>query len=328
LIETRLLNILNFQTAVASKAARCVLAAGGRALVEFGLRRAQAGEAGLWAARASYLAGFDATSVTLAAPLFGIPVSGTMAHSFIQAHGSEAAAFEAFARGNPAGSILLLDTYDVERAAEEVARLAPRLAAQGVAVRGVRLDSGDMAAQAKRVRLILDAAGLERVKIFASGNLDEEKVRGLLAAGAPIDGFGVGTRLTTSADAPYFDCAYKLQEYEGKPRRKRSEGKATWPGRKQVWRREEEGKLSGDVVALETESAAGYPLLAPAMKGGRRLAQPTLAQSRARARAQLALLPEPLRLLEPAAPYQVAISEGIRALADRLDAERQAGARR
>ncbi len=323
LAETRLLNILNFQTAVASKAARCVLAAGGRTLVEFGLRRAHGGEAGLWAARAAYLAGFDGTSVTLASPLFGIPISGTMAHSFIQAHESEAQAFEAFARANSRGSTLLLDTYDVDQAAAEAAQLGLRLKAEGRPLRGIRLDSGDMAAQAKRVRRELDVAGLESAQIFASGNLDEWAIRDLLAAGAPIGGFGVGSRLATCADAPYFDCAYKLQEYAGKPRRKRSEGKATWPGRKQVWRRMADSRLSGDEVALEGEPAEGFQLLQPVMREGRRLPQPTLEESRRHARRQLEALPAPGKSLEPAPPYPVRISDGLRALAARLDEERR-----
>jgi nicotinate phosphoribosyltransferase len=322
-IETRLLNIMNFSTAAASKAARCVLAAGDRRLVEFGLRRAQGGEGGLWASRAAYLAGFDATSNTLAAPLFGIPVSGTMAHSFIQAHDSEAEAFEIFARANPQSSTLLLDTYDVDAAAAQAAILGVRLGAEGLPLQGVRLDSGDMAAQAKRVRRELDVAGLESATIFASGNLDEWAIRDLLSAGAPIGGFGVGTRLSTSADAPYFDCAYKLQEYAGKPRRKRSEGKATWPGRKQVWRSLVDDWFAGDVVALEGEPFPGAPLLVPVMREGRRLVQPSLEESRRYARVQLEALPRALRSLDPAPPYSVRLSEGLRALAAALDEGRR-----
>src|SRR5271165_6181937 len=202
LVETRLLNLVHFQTVIASKAARMVLAAPGRQLVDFGLRRAHGAEAGLLAARASYLAGFAGTATVLARRDFGIPIVGTMAHSFVQAHDDEATAFERFARVRPRALTLLIDTYDTERGAASVARLAPRLAADGIAVSAVRLDSGDLAAHAHAVRAILDAAGLQSIHIFASGGLDEQKLLSLCHGGAPIDGFGVGTSLTTSGDAP------------------------------------------------------------------------------------------------------------------------------
>ena len=237
LVETRLINLLHFQSLIASKAARIVLAAPGKLLVDFGLRRAHGGEAGLLAARASYIAGFAGTATVLAERTFGIPAFGTMAHSFIEAHDDEVAAFEDFARARPDGLTLLLDTYDTEAAARKVVALAPRLAAAGIAIRAVRLDSGDLSALSRSVRRILDQGGLADVTIFASGGLDEDSIAALIGGGAPIDGFGVGTSLTTSSDVPALDCAYKLQEYTGTPRRKQSPGKATWPGRKQVWRR-------------------------------------------------------------------------------------------
>lgn len=328
LVETRLLNILNFQTAVASKAARCVLAARGRSLVEFGLRRAQGGEGGLWASRAAWLAGFDATSNVLAGLRYGVPVSGTMAHSYVQAHDEEAEAFERFAEANPRRTVLLLDTYDVDRAAREAVRLGRDLAARGRRLAGVRLDSGDVAAQAERVRRVLDSAGLHETGIFVSGGLDEERIAELVEAGAPIDGFGVGTRLSCSADAPYLDCAYKLVEYAGRGRRKRSEGKSSWPGKKQVWRRrDDEGRLAGDLVALEEEAETGEPLLELVMREGRRVRRAALAQARLRARRELDALPPALRELEPAAPYPVRISKGVRGLAARLDLEAPAGRR-
>lgn len=230
-VETRLINLLQFQTLIASKAVRCVLSAPGKTLVDFGSRRAHGADAACLAARACYLAGFSATSNVLAARLFAIPVSGTMAHSFVQAHGSEADAFENFARANPQNIVLLLDTYDTELAAQKVVALAHRLKRDGLTIHGVRLDSGDLAQHAFQVRAILDAGGLNSTRIFASGHLDEYELQRLVGARAPIDGFGVGTRLGTSADAPYLDCAYKLQEYAGRACRKRSEGKATWPGR-------------------------------------------------------------------------------------------------
>jgi nicotinate phosphoribosyltransferase len=320
LVETRLLNLLHFQTVIASKAARMVLAAPGKQLVDFGLRRAHGAEAGLLAARASYLAGFAGTATVLANREFGIPVVGTMAHSFVQAHDDEAAAFEHFARVRPKALTLLIDTYDTERGAAIVAHLGPRLAAEGISIGAVRLDSGDLALHARAVRGILDAAGLRSVRIFASGGLDEHVLRALCRDGAPIDGFGIGTSLTTSADAPALDCAYKLQEYAGRPRRKRSEGKATWPGRKQVYRRYAlDGTIAGDTIALIDEPAEGEALLRPAIRAGRRVAGlPGLEEARARAAVSLAQLPEPLRRLEPHV-VPVRISEGIRRLAAKLD---------
>lgn len=319
--ETRLLNLVHFETVIASKAARMVLAAPGKQLVDFGFRRAHGAEAGVLAARAAYIAGFAATATVSAGIAFGIPLSGTMAHSFIQAHDDETLAFEHFARARPDSLVLLIDTYDTERAAEKVCALAPRLAAEGIKLSGVRLDSGDLGAHARKVRAILDAAGLAEVRIVASGGIDEDLLLELGRQGAPIDAYGIGTALTASPDAPALDCAYKLQEYAGVPRRKRSEGKATWPGRKQVWRRRaEDGSLAGDLVALEGAAREGEPLLRPVMRGGRRIApSPSLAESRAYAAAQLAALPEPLRRLEPFR-YEVEIDADLRALAEELDA--------
>jgi nicotinate phosphoribosyltransferase len=319
LIETRLINILHFQSLVASKAARMVLAAPDRMLVDFGLRRAHSAQAGLAAARASYLAGFAGTATVAAEQLWGIPTFGTMAHSFIQAFDDEAAAFERFARSRPDNLTLLLDTYDTEAAAHKVVELAPRLAAAGIAIGAVRLDSGDLIALAKDVRRILDTGGLGRVAIFASGGLDEDSIAAMLAAGAPIDGFGIGTSLTTSFDVPALDCVYKLEEYAGLPRRKRSVGKATWPGRKQVWRRYESNQMAGDVLSIESDVQLGEPLLQPVMRQGRRLgAQPAVAECRARAAAELARLPEGLRRLEPAA-YPVKVAPALSELAAAVD---------
>jgi len=321
LVESRLINLLHFQTLIASKAARLVLAAPGKLLVDFGLRRAHGAEAGLLAARASYLAGFDGTATVLASPRFGIPVFGTMAHSFIQAHDDEMAAFEAFASAQPSNVVLLIDTYDTEVGAERVVELAPRLRAHGINVKGVRIDSGDLAEHARRVRDILNRGGLSRVTIFASGNLDEGDLLRFASEAAPIDGFGIGTRLTTSASAPYLDCAYKLQEYAGRPRRKRSEGKATWPGRKQVYRTfGADGRMTGDRLTLADESCNGEPLLEPVMRGGRRLyPSPRLDDLRGRTARQIAGLPEPLQQLEPAPPYPVEVAPSLRALAAEVD---------
>jgi nicotinate phosphoribosyltransferase len=326
LVESRLINILHFQSLIAAKAARCVLAAPGKLLVDFGMRRAHGAEAALLAARASYLAGFAGTATVLAGQAFGIPLFGTMAHSFIEAHDDEMAAFEIFARARPDNVVLLLDTYDTEGAARKVVTLAPRLKASGIAIRGVRLDSGNLAALAKSVRAILDAGGLQDVTIFASGGLDEDALADLLRARAPIDGFGVGTSLTTSSDAPAIDFVYKLQEYAGAPRRKNSDKKATWPGRKQVWRRyDADGRMAGDRIALEPGplAAAGNgaePLLDRVMRDGRRLRpSPSLDEIRARAKRDLERLPEPLRRLDPDANYPVEIGADLVELAALLD---------
>ncbi len=323
LIESRLINLIHFQTLIASKAARCVLAAPGKLLVDFGLRRAHGAEAGLLAARANYLAGFHGSANVLAEAAFGIPAFGTMAHSFIEAHERESDAFLHFAHAQPDNVVLLIDTYDTERAARRVVELAPRLAAEGIRIKGVRIDSGDLAEQARRVRTILDAGGLHDTTVFASGNLDEHRLHELLAAGAPIDGFGIGTRLDTSADAPYLDCAYKLMRYAGRARRKRSQGKATWPGAKQVWRRRDgQGRFSGDTVTLADERAEGEPLLREVMRHGRRLHPPeSLDAIRHRVNEQLAALPESLRGLNDASPYPVTIAPSLKALAARLDRE-------
>jgi len=322
ILETRLINILNLQTMLASKAARFVLAAPDKLLVDFGLRRAHGAEAGLYAARASHIAGFAGSATVLADKLFGVPSYGTMAHSFIQAHDDEEAAFEAFARAQPDNCVLLIDTYDTEAAANKVVALAPRLRRAGVHITAVRIDSGDLAAHARKVRAILDEGGLGSTRIFVSGGLDEQRVAALLAAGAPIDGFGIGSSMDTSADAPYLDCAYKLQEYAGRPRRKRSEGKATWPGRKQVFRHyASDGSLDHDLVTAAADEQPGTPLLEPVMRAGERLAPPEpLGDIRARAAAELARLPAGLRALGPErADYRVAIAPALRRLAEEVD---------
>jgi nicotinate phosphoribosyltransferase len=322
LVETRLINLLHLETLIASKAARSVLMAPGKVLVDFGLRRAHGAEAGLLAARASYLAGYSGTSTVLAGEQFGIQLFGTMAHSFVQAHDDEALAFERFAHAQPDNVVLLIDTWDTEAAAHKVVALAPKLTHAGIRIKGVRIDSGDLAEHARRVRAILDAGGLEHVIIFASGDLDEYELRDMLAAAAPVDGFGIGTRVDTSSDQPFLDCAYKLQEYAGRARRKRSEGKATWPGRKQVFRRlGADGRMAGDVVTLESDPQPGVPLRVPVMRGGRRLAPaPSLDAVRRHAADNLAQLPQALRRLE-AFDYPVEISPALHQLAAEVDRE-------
>lgn len=322
LAETRIINLLQFQTLVASKAVRACLAAPRKLLVDFGLRRAHGAEAGLYSARASFLAGFDGSATVLAGVRWGIPLYGTMAHSFIQVHDREMDAFEHFARAFPKASTLLIDTFNTEAAARSVAILAKRLAGEGITIQAVRLDSGDLAEHARRVRQILDEGGLPEVQIFASGNLDEYGLADLVAAKAPIDGFGVGTRMDTSADQPYLDCAYKLQEYAQRARRKYSEGKTTWPGRKQVYRSyDAEGRMAGDVLTTADAEQAGEALLVPVMRQGRRLPSPApLAHARALAKAQVARLPETLRALRaPPMDYCVTIAPALQRLAASVD---------
>ncbi|RPH78874.1 MAG: nicotinate phosphoribosyltransferase [Nitrospiraceae bacterium] len=321
LVETRIMNLLNFQTLIASKAARSVMVADRKPLIDFGLRRAHGAEAGLLAARASYLAGFAGTATVLAGMAYDIPIYGTMAHSFVQAHTDETTAFEHFALAQPEHTVLLIDTYDTEAAAHKVVALAPNLQQQGITVKGVRLDSGDLADHARKVRRILDEGGLPQAQILASGNLDEYQLQRLIATGAPIDSFAVGTAMTTSADAPSLDCAYKLQEYAGRPCRKRSEGKATWPGRKQVYRHYiQDGRFDYDTVTTVQDSDSGDPLMHPVMTGGRRLVPaPKLTELREWAATQLALLPDSLRSLEADHPYEVRISQSLQDLARAVD---------
>jgi nicotinate phosphoribosyltransferase len=321
LVETTLINILHFQTLIASKAARMVLAAPDKLLVDFGLRRAHSVEAGLMAARASYIAGFDGTATMMAGKLWDIPLYGTMAHSFIETYDNEAQAFEDFARSRPDRLVILLDTYDTEAAARKVVALAPRLQAAGIKVGGVRLDSGDLVALARSVRRILDKGGLNEVTIFASGGLDEDDLVEFARRNAPIDGYGMGTSLVTSSDAPALDCAYKLEEYGGVARRKRSTGKATWPGRKQVWRSYgTDGRMAGDVLSIEGDHQAGEPLLQPVMRGGQRIIPPpSLAEVRSRSAHELQRLPDRLRRLEPGAVYPVHVARTLVDLAEEVD---------
>ena len=314
LIESRIINVLHFQSLIASKAARMVLAANGKSLADFGLRSAHGAEAGLLSARASTIAGFGGVANVEAGMKFGIPVVGTMAHSFVQIHDDESAAFEDFARARPDGVVLLIDTFDTEAGARKVVKLAPKLKKDGIRIRGVRIDSGDLIAMSRKVRDILDVGGLKDAIILVSGGVDEDFIAKVVAAGAPIDGFGVGASLDASSDVPVLDCAYKLQEYRGKPRRKLSEGKVTWPGRKQVWRTVEDGRLRGDVVSVETDKQPGEPLVVQVMKGGKRLAAAeSLATIRERAARELGRLPDALRRLEPA-QYPVKIADALEAL--------------
>ena len=325
-IETRLLNLLHYQTLIASKAARCVLAAEGKPVIDFGLRRSHGAEAGLLAARAGYLTGFAGSATVMAAPGFEVPVFGTMGHSFVQAHEAERHAFEHFADVQPDNVIFLLDTYDAQEGARTVVKLAPGLRDKGITIKGVRLDSGDLVELARQVRSILDDGGLGDVQITVSGNLDEDAIQRIVAAQAPVDLFAVGTKLATSADAPYLDCVYKLQEYAGRPSRKRSEGKETWPGPKQVYRRyDQQGRIDHDVVTTAVDTQEGKPLIRPIMESGkRREPSPSLDHLRGRATAELATLPDKMRRLSSGATISIRISAALRNLARVVDARDEA----
>ncbi len=317
LVETVLLNHVTFQTCVATKAARCVLAAGGAQLVDFAFRRTQGVEAGMSVARASAIAGFSATSNVEAARRYGLKAAGTMAHSFIEAFRDEEAAFEAFAADFPDTCTFLVDTYDTLTGVRAAIAVARRMHLSETL--GVRLDSGDLAELSRQTRRLLDGAGLRDARIFASGGLDEYEIAELVEQGAPIDAYGVGTTMGVSADAPSLDSAYKLVAYGGRPVMKLSTGKVTAPGAKQVFR-----GAARDIVGLREEPVpAGYrPLLAPAIIAGRRPAAPEpIAAMRDRSSAELAALPPAARALRDPEPREVRYSSRLTQLADQVRAE-------
>ncbi|MGH8869875.1 MAG: nicotinate phosphoribosyltransferase [Actinomycetes bacterium] len=326
LVETTVVNAVTYQTVLASKAARCVLAAGGRPVVDFGLRRAHGAEAGIEAARAGAMVGFAATSNVAAGQRYGIPVTGTMAHSYVQAFPSEWAAFNAFADDFPATPTFLVDTYDLGAglaAAIEVIHV------RGLADRAaVRLDSGDPAQTAPFARRMLDAAGLPGVRIVASGGLDEYALDRLVRTGAPVDVFAVGTKVTTSADAPVLDSAYKLVQLGDRPTRKRSPGKATLPGPKQVWR----PPAGPDLLCRRDEAGqtGSEALLVPVMRRGCRIDPPApprvaLESAHERFRRDLAWLPgDAGDVLHPAQP-EPRTSDALLALRDDVDAALEHG---
>ncbi|GHJ53812.1 nicotinate phosphoribosyltransferase [Nonomuraea sp. TT08I-71] len=322
LVETGVLNLITFHTTVATKAARCRLAAGGAQLVDFAFRRTHGIEAGAGVARASAIAGFAATSDVEAAMRYGIFPSGTMAHSYVEAFPDERAAFRAFAADFPTNPIFLVDTYDTPAGVRAAVDVVTELGLTGPV--GVRLDSGDLGALARQARAILDGAGLRQARIIASGSLDEDVIAGLVARGAPIDGYGVGTKMGVSYDAPSLDSAYKLVAYGDRPVLKLSPGKATLPAAKQVFR--DLTGAAGDVVGLRDEPPPGgrEPLLVPVMRGGRRLdpADPAEAVRAARGRfdADLAWLPEPATRLADPAPPAVTVSPALSALHERVAA--------
>jgi nicotinate phosphoribosyltransferase len=312
LVETFILNQIHMQTLLASKAQRVVTAAEGRPVIDFGARRMHGIDTALMGARAFYIAGVAATSNVLAGRLYGVPVAGTMAHSYIQAHEDEASAFRSFAQLYP-DTILLVDTYDTLTGVRNVIDLAKSLG-KSFQVNAVRLDSGDLLTLSKEARRLLDDANLNKVRIFASGGLDEYAIAELLSSGAPIDGFGVGTHMGVSSDAPDVDIAYKLCEYAGKGRLKLSIGKPVLPGRKQVFRIPEGDRDMRDIIALADEDLPGRPLLSAVMRNGRRLSEDivSLESSREYAREQISRLPDRIRAIAPAEyPYPVELSQSI-----------------
>jgi nicotinate phosphoribosyltransferase len=323
LVETFVLTAINFQSMVASKAARIGIAAAGCPFVDFSPRRDHGRDAALYAARAAYIAGAAGTSNVEAGMRFGLPTSGTMAHSFVMSFAEEVEAFCAYLRTFPDGPTLLIDTYDTIQGARNAVEAHRRMQPHGAHVGAVRLDSGSVSEEARAVREILNAAGLRDVRIFASGDLDEYAIAELLVAGAPVDAFGVGTRLGVSADAPYLSGVYKLVDDVLGPRLKTSTGKETLPGAKQVWRHYLKGVMAGDVIGLADEPGpGGEPLLTHVLKDGQRTTPPnSLDAIRARCAEQLAALPDRLRSLEPEEPYPVGLSQAMQDTRMRLRAD-------
>lgn len=324
IIETFILNTVNLQTMVATKAARVVSAAKGRSIVEFGLRRTQGTDAGMKAARCSYLAGCTGTSNVLAGMKYDIPVFGTMAHSYVMSFDKEIDSFRAFAKTFPETSTFLIDTYDDLRGAENAAIVAKELESKGCKLNAIRLDSGDLFALSVKVRQILDKHGLRYVKIFASGDLDEFIVERLVNKGAKIDAFGVGTRMSTSYDKPYVDVVYKLSGRTESaaffPVMKLSDGKITLPGKKQIFRqRDDEGKYVKDLVGLETESVTGEPLLVKVVENGKiTYDMPTLNEIRKAASKNLSDLPDEYKRLDNAPRYPVELSVELQKIKNQL----------
>jgi nicotinate phosphoribosyltransferase len=320
LIETLVVNVIQLETMLASKAARVSAVAAGKGLIDFGMRRTHGVDASLKAARASYLAGFLGTSNLLAGKIYGIPVYGTMAHSYITSFHSELDAFHAFARTFPDNSVLLIDTYDCIAGALKAVEVATVLRKKGKKLMGVRLDSGDLADLSRQVRLILDDAGFADVNIMASGSLDEYQVERLLNSGAQIDCYAVGTRMGVSADAPYLDIAYKLVEYEGRPILKLSAGKKTWIGKKQVYRfYGADGKMDFDrVCLLDSERQGGEPLMELVMEAGQRVQAPeSLMEIRTRFSDEWGKLPEKFQSIHPGQIFPVKVCHSL----EELDSE-------
>lgn len=325
LLESFLLNTINLQTTIATKASRVVLAAREKGVYDFSLRRTQGVDAAVKAARSSYIAGVKGTSNVLAAKQYDIPAVGTMAHSFVMSFEDELTAFRAFVKTFPAASVLLVDTYDTLSGVKNAIAAAKELEKKGRRLLSIRLDSGDIVKLSRKARKLLDAAGLKYVKIFASGNLDEYKIQRLIKARAPVDNFGVGTNMGVSSDAPYLDVIYKISEVTDRlgrflPTMKLSRDKVTFPGRKQVYRLfDSRGRYSGDVLGLEEEKIKGEPLLIKVIEEGRLVYNlPSLQDIQKRCREDLARLPEKVRRLSGFGRFPVNLSPGLSALTRKL----------
>ncbi|MGD8923692.1 MAG: nicotinate phosphoribosyltransferase [Syntrophobacterales bacterium] len=324
LVETFVINSINLSTLIATKASRCLYAAGDRRLVDFSLRRTHGMDAGLMVARASYIGGFIGTSNVQAGKFYGLPIYGTMAHSYVETFDQEIDSFRAFAKSFPDNTVLLIDTYDTLAGARKAVTVAQDMRKAGKTLRAVRLDSGDMVQLSKQVREIFDQSGFPEVRIFASGGFDEFKIQKMLSAGAQIDAFGVGTRLGVSADAPYLNMAYKMVEYNGRPVLKLSSGKVSLAGPKQVFRhRDDQGLFKRDLIGLGDESVTdAEPLLMPVMKEGKRLLESEpLAEIQLRFRKEFLQLPEIYKDLRGNPNYPVDITSRLQALQDLVSKE-------
>lgn len=321
LVETFIINTINLQSVIATKAARCVHAAGNSGLVDFSLRRTHGINAGMKAARSSYISGFTGTSNVMAGKLYDIPVVGTMAHSYITSFEEEIDAFRAFAASFPDNSVMLVDSYDTLEGTKKAAQVGREMKERGQSLSGIRLDSGDMASLSRKARKILNDAGLDKAKIFASGGFDEYKIHDVLERQADIDAFGVGTKMGVSADAPYLDMAYKLVKYAGRPVLKLSTGKKTLTSAKQVFRMTGSNKeLDHDVIALREDKMEGEALLKPVMKNGKITSDlPSLADIRDRFMDEFSNLPDKYKALKNPKPYPVHLSPHMEEIQKRTE---------
>jgi nicotinate phosphoribosyltransferase len=322
-VETFVINSINLPTLVATKASRCHYAAGERRLVDFSLRRTHGMDAGLMVARSSFIGAFIGTSNVQAGKLYGLPIYGTMAHSYVESFDREIDSFRAFAKSFPDNTVLLIDTYDTLVGARKAVIVAGEMRQAGYSLRAVRLDSGDMVQLSQQVREIFDESGFPEVRIFASGGFDEFKIQKILSAGAIIDAFGVGTKMGVSADAPYLDMAYKMVVYNGRPVLKLSSGKVSLAGPKQVFRQRDERGFKGDLIGLlEEEVADAESLLETVMKDGKRLLpQEPLPKIQKRFREEFSLLPETYKDLEGNQNYPVKITPRLQELQDQVKRE-------
>ena len=321
LIETFVLNTIGFQTMIASKAARCYHAAAGRPLIDFSLRRTQGQDAGIKVARSTFIAGFAATSNVLAGKIYGIPISGTMAHSYVSAFDNELDAFFAYADTFPDHSIFLIDTYDSVEGARHAAAVAKEMQKRGHTLIGVRLDSGDMVSLSREVRKIFDDAGLYDVKIYASSGFDEFKIAKVISEGATIDAFGVGTKVGVSADAPFVDVVYKMVRFKGRDVRKLSPGKVTLAGEKQVFRKSDQnGRYLEDIIGRRDEIIAeGKPLLEKVMENGHLLrSHPQLQMLQEKFKENFAALDDGYKSIQNHKAYPVKLSTRLDNLQERV----------